>query len=229
MAAADADAQVPPQAAEQAVAQALPPAAVRVAILTFDGFSEPDTFLVFGLVNRLRAEGWQAVIAAPTDRVTSRDGVTVTAQQPLEFALEAEAVVIGHTLYSRAVAETPEIVDRLRLDPTRQTIVGLGGGALLMARLGLMGEMPACADASLKPFLIENGVLVVDEPFHARGPVATAAGPLASLYAATWLIAQRGGEAVARRQLQGLAPVGEGGAWADRVMDAVQPFLNGKA
>ena len=39
--------------------------AVRIAILTFDGFNELDSFIALGLLNRLGAQGWKAEIASP--------------------------------------------------------------------------------------------------------------------------------------------------------------------
>ena len=58
---------------------------MRIAILTFDGFNELDSFIALGLLNRLGAQGWKAEIASPTSHVTSMNGVTVQAQRPLEF------------------------------------------------------------------------------------------------------------------------------------------------
>lgn len=202
---------------------------MKVAILTFDGFNELDSFIALGLLNRLRTEGWSAEIASPTAQVTSMSGVTVTAQQPLEFANDADAVVFGSGIYTRAIAENSALLDRLQLDPVRQLIGGQCSGTLLMARLGLLADMPACTDTTTKPFVVEAGVRVLDEPFHARGPVATAGGCLASIYLATWLMAMRGGEALAEQSLRYVAPVGEKQRWVDQALAVVRPFLPAKA
>ena len=37
---------------------------MRVAIVTFDGFNELDSFIALGLLNRLSAHGWKAETAA---------------------------------------------------------------------------------------------------------------------------------------------------------------------
>ena len=198
---------------------------MRVAILTFDGFNEIDSFLMLGLVNRLRPEGWSAEITSPSPQVTSMNGVTVTAQQPLEFANEADAVIFGSGIYTRAIAENSALLDRLQIDPLRQLIGGQCSGTLLMARLGLLGTMPACTDTTTKPWVVEAGVLVLDEPFHARGPVATAGGCLASQYLAAWVMASRAGIEPAERVLRYAAPVGQKEAYAKQVMEVVKPFL----
>jgi transcriptional regulator GlxA family with amidase domain len=197
---------------------------VKVAILTFDGFNELDSFIALGLINRLRTEGWSAEITSPAAQVTSMNGVTVTAQQPLEFANEADAVVFGSGIYTRAIAENSALLDRLQLDPVRQLIGGQCSGTLLMARLGLLADMPACTDSTTKPFVVEAGVRVLDEPFHARGPVATAGGCMASVYLAAWLMA-KGDPELAEQALRYVAPVGRKESWVAEVMGVVKPFL----
>jgi transcriptional regulator GlxA family with amidase domain len=199
---------------------------VRVAIVTFDGFDELGSFVTLGLINRLRPKGWSAEIASTSAQVTSANGVTVTVQQPLEFANEADAVIFTSGTYSRAIAENGAVLDRLQIDPLRQLIGAQCSGTLLLARLGLLGSMPACTDGATKPWLVEAGVLVVDEPFHARGPVASAGGPLAAQYLAAWVMASRAGLEVAAKALRGAAPVGEEDAYVKQVLGVVRPFLD---
>ena len=79
---------------------------MRIAIVTFDGFNELDSFIAFGLLNRLSAQGWKAEIASPSTNVTSMNGVRIQAQQPLEFANEADIVLFGSGIYTRAIAES---------------------------------------------------------------------------------------------------------------------------
>jgi transcriptional regulator GlxA family with amidase domain len=198
---------------------------MKVAILTFDGFNELDSFIALGLINRLRTEGWSAEICSPSAQVTSMNGVTVTAQQPLEFANQADAVVFGSGIYTRAIAENSALLDRLQLDPLRQLIGGQCSGTLLMARLGLLGSMPACTDSTTKPWVVQAGVMVLDEPFHARGPIATAGGCMSSVYLASWVMARKAGVEAARKALQYVAPVGEKERYVEQVLGVVSPFL----
>ena len=202
---------------------------MRIAILTFDGFNELDSFVALGLLNRLGAQGWKAEITSPTTHVTSMGGVTVQAQQPLEFANDADAVIFGSGLYSRAIAQDfgkrGALLDRLQLDPVRQLIGAQCSGALLLARLGLLADMPACTDLTTKPWLLEAGVRVEDAPFHARGPIATAGGCLASQYLAAWLMVRGAGFDAAARALHYAAPVGEKEAYVAQLLDRVRPFV----
>ena len=198
---------------------------MRVAVLTFDGFNELDSFIALGLLNRLGAEGWKAEITSPTSHITSMNGVTVQAQQPLEFANEADAVIFGSGIYTRAIAQDRRILDRLQLDPIRQLIGAQCSGALLLARLGLLADMPACTDLTTRPWLVEAGVRVEEAPFHARGPVATAGGCLASQYLAAWMMVRGAGFEAATRALHYAAPVGEKDAYVARLLDVIRPFV----
>ena len=202
---------------------------MRIAIVTFDGFNEIDSFVALGLLNHLGPLGWKAELTCPSARVTSMNGVTVEAQQPLAFANDADAVIIGSGVYTRAIAENGALMDRLSLDPLRQSIGAQCSGTLLLARLGLLGDMPACTDHTTKPWVVEAGVRVVDEPFHARGAIATAGGCLASQYLATWLMARHAGFDAATQALHRVAPVGEKDSYVAMLLARVRPFVDVEA
>lgn len=198
---------------------------MQIAVLTFDGFNELDSFVASAILNRMRDKGWKAHIAAPTETVTSMNGVTITRQKPLEFAAAADAVVIGSGIRTREIAADPAMLDRIRLDPARQLIAAQCSGTLLLAKLGLIGTLPACTDLTTKPWVIEAGIDVIDAPFVAHGNVATAGGCLASNYLAAWLIARGASVEEAAAAIHYVAPVGEKQAWIDRAMAVVGPFV----
>jgi hypothetical protein len=54
---------------------------VQIAVLTFDGFNELDSFVAAGILNRVKAKGWAAHITCPTPEVTSMNGVTIRRQR----------------------------------------------------------------------------------------------------------------------------------------------------
>jgi hypothetical protein len=93
-----------------------------IAILTFDGFNELDSFIAQGILNRMKGDGWKVQITCPSTKVTSMNGVTIEAQQPLEFAQTADVVLFGSGIYTRDIAQGTTILNRLNLDPSRQTI-----------------------------------------------------------------------------------------------------------
>ncbi len=198
---------------------------MQIAVLTFDGFNELDSFIAASILNRMKGRGWKAHITSPTEQVTSMNGVTVLREKPLAFAAEADAVLIGSGIKTREIAASPELLAQIRLDPARQLIGAQCSGTLLLAKLGLIGELPACTDLTTKPWVVEAGVRVLDAPFVAHGNVATAGGCLASQYLATWMIARGGSLEDARDAMHYVAPVGEKDAYVERALGVVSPFL----
>lgn len=195
---------------------------MRVAVVTFDGFNELDSFIASALINRCREDGLEAFITTPTPVVTSMNGVEVTGQRPMEFVAEADVVLIGSGVKAREVVADDRLIARLPLDPARQLIGAQCSGALVLARLGLLGDMPACTDRTSRPFVEARGVTVLDAPFHAEGNIATAGGCMASQYLATWVITRTLGEAAARAVLDYVAPVGENEQSVERALRAVR-------
>ena len=198
---------------------------MQIAVLTFDGFNELDSFVVAAILNRLKPQGWKAHITSPTEEVTSMNGVTVRRQRPLSFAAEADAVIIGSGIKTREVAADPDLLAQIRLDPSRQLIAAQCSGALVLAKLGLLAGVPACTDLTTKPWAIEAGVEVLNTPFFAKGNVATAGGCLASQYLAAWLILRGAGRVAAEAAIGYVAPVSETEAYVARAMAAVSPFV----
>lgn len=198
---------------------------MQIAILTFDGFNELDSFIVAGILNRMRPKGWKAFITCPSDVVTSMNGVTVHAEQPLEFASTADAVIIGSGIKTREIAQDAGLLGRIQLDPARQLIGAQCSGTLLLAKLGLLGAVPACTDLTTKPWVIEAGVDVLDQPFSADGNIATAGGCLASQYLATWILLRAGSYEDAEAALHYVAPVGQKEEYVVRAMESVACFV----
>ncbi|HTP70817.1 MAG TPA: DJ-1/PfpI family protein [Burkholderiaceae bacterium] len=197
----------------------------HIAILTFDGFNELDSLIAFALLQRVRQPGWRVTLCSPTPSVTSMNGLTVGAQSGLADACDADAVIVGSGVRTREIANDASILGALRLDPARQLIAAQCSGTLLLARLGLLGNAPACTDLTTKPWVLEAGVRVLDQPIHASGNVATAGGCMASAYLAGWVIARLAGKAAAIGALHYVAPVGEKDDYVARAMGHIAPLL----
>jgi transcriptional regulator GlxA family with amidase domain len=199
---------------------------VHIAILTFDGYNELDSLIALGILNRVGKPGWRVSIAAPSPRVRSMNGVVIESMASLEEACEADAVVVGSGAQTREVIRDPAIMGQLRqLDPSRQLLAGQCSGTLVLARLGLLDDVPACTDLTTKPWVAEAGVEVLNQPFFARGNVATAGGCLASQYLAAWIIARLEGGDAAESALRYVAPVGEKEEHVARAMRNIAPYL----
>jgi transcriptional regulator GlxA family with amidase domain len=199
---------------------------MQIAVLTFEGFNELDSFIAAAILNRMKPHGWAAHITSPTEELTSMNGVTIKRQKPLDFVVEADAVLIGSGIRTRDIAADADLLARIRLDPSRQLIGAQCSGTLLLAKLGLVGDLPACTDLTTKPWVVEAGVNVIDAPFVAHGNVATAGGCLASQYLATWMIARGASLHEAKEAIRYVAPVGEKAHYVDHAVAVVTPFLS---
>ena len=198
---------------------------MQIAVLTFDGFNELDSFIAAAILNRVKAKGWKAHITSPSAEVTSMNGVIVRRQQPLEFAQEADAAIIGSGVKTREIVADAALLARIELDLSRQLIGAQCSGTLVLAKLGLIGDPPACTDLTTRPWVIEAGVRVLDVPFVAHGNVATAGGCLSSQYLAGWMIARGGSIEDMQAAIHYVAPVGEKAETVARVTAVVSPYL----
>jgi len=199
---------------------------MHIAILTFDGFNELDSLIAFGILNRVKKPNWRVSIASPTASVRSMNGLVLEAQASLDDAAEADAVIVGSGMQTREVVANAALMAQLKLDPSRQLLGAQCSGTLVLAKLGLLDGVPACTDLTTKPWVEEAGVAVLNQPFIARGNVATAGGCLASQYLAIWLIARLEGIDAAKNAMHYVAPVGEKDEYVSRAMRNITPFLD---
>ncbi|WP_394778726.1 AraC family transcriptional regulator, partial [Undibacterium sp.] len=143
----------------------------------------------------------------------------------LQDACAADAVIVGSGVLTREIVADKNMMAQLRLDPSRQLLAAQCSGTLVLAKLGLLNAVPACTDLTTKPWVQEAGIEVLNQPFFARGNVATAGGCLASSYLAAWIIARLEGTGAAESALHYLAPVGEKEDYVLRAMGNITPYL----
>lgn len=198
---------------------------MHIAILTFDGFNELDSLVALGILTKIKKPGWRVTLSCPTPSVTSMNGISVQAQSTLAEASSADAVIIGSGVRTGEIANDLALMAQLKLDPARQLIGAQCSGTLLLAKLGLLGDVPACTDLTTKPWVQEAGVEVLNQAFYAHGNIATAGGCLASQYLAAWIIARTEGEAAAKTALHYVAPVGEKEEYISRALRNIAPYL----
>ena len=198
---------------------------MHIAILTFQGFNELDSFVSLGVLNRIKKPSWRVTLCCPEPMVTSMNGVVVHAQSRLAEVAAADAVIVGSGARTREIVNDPTIMAALQLDAKRQLIGAQCSGTLVLAKLGLLGTVPACTDLTTKPWVQEAGIEVLNQPFFATGNVATAGGCFASPYLAAWIIARFEGEDAARAALHYVAPVGEKEEYVSRAMKNIAPYL----
>jgi hypothetical protein len=56
-----------------------------------------------------------------------------------------------------------------------------------------LNGLPACTDLITKPWVVDAGIEVLNQPFVANETVATAGGCMSSQYLACWVIAKKAG------------------------------------
>jgi transcriptional regulator GlxA family with amidase domain len=200
---------------------------MHIAILTFEGFNELDSLIALGILNRVKKPDWRVSIASPAAKVRSMNGVVLEAQASLQEACEADAVIVGSGMRTRDVVADAALMSQLKLDPARQHLGAQCSGTLILARLGLLQSVPACTDLTTKPWVEEAGVAILNQPFFARGNVATAGGCLASQYLAAWMIARLEGVAAAESAMHYVAPVGEKEEYVARMLANIAPYVEG--
>ncbi|MFD9669117.1 DJ-1/PfpI family protein [Rhodococcus sp. NPDC059968] len=199
---------------------------MHIAILTFEGYNELDSLIALGVLNRVKKADWRISIASPEPRVRSMNGVVIESMATLEEASAADAVIVGSGRHTREVVADQELMARLRLDPFRQLLAAQCSGTLVLAKLGLLDGVSACTDVTTKPWVQEAGVDVLNQPFFAKGNVATAGGCLASQYLAAWVIARLDSVEAAESALDYVAPVGEKEVYVARAMRNISPYLH---
>ena len=143
------------------------------------------------------------------------DGVLEIDGEPRRFAgtREAEAAGVAIIHQELNLVEELSVAANIFLGRERRT------------RLGLLDDVPACTDLTSKPWVQEAGTRVLDQPFFARGNVATAGGCLASVYLAAWVAARLAGVDQAREALHYIAPVGEKEQYLATAMAAIGRYL----
>lgn len=201
---------------------------MHIAILTFEGFNELDSLIAFGMLSRISLLGdqdWHVSIASPTSRVTSMNGLTIDAHMGLEEACQADAVLVGSGRKTREVANDPAIMTQLRLDTTKQLVAAQCSGTFLLAKLGLLGQAPACTDTTSKPWVQAAGINIVNQAFYSEGNIATAGGCLSAQYLAAWMIARLKGVSEAQEVLHYFAPVGEKDEYVERALSHIRDSL----
>jgi len=198
---------------------------MKISILTFEGFNEIDCLVAFRILKWLRKDDWDIKVCCPSPQVTSMGGLTIQAQEMLEEANKANAVIVGSGSKTRDIVNDKSIMDRIHLDPHRQIIGAQCSGTLILAKLGILKDVPACTDSMTKRWVQEASIEVLNQPLFAKDSVATAGGCLASSYLTAWIISKLGDFDAARKALHYFAPVGEKDEFVQRAIKNISPYF----
>nr|AIA15846.1 Putative amidotransferase [uncultured bacterium] len=183
---------------------------MRTAIVIFDQFTDIDLWLMWDLLNRVRADDWQVKIVGSKPMHVSATGQEVKTHGPLREANQSDAVLFVSGYGTRECIKDEAWLGRLNLDPERQVIGSICSGSLIMAKLGLLEGKTATTYPTTKATLEGLGVEVIEKPFVSHGNIATAGGCLAQQYLVGWVIEQLADADWREVILRSIQPVGEG-------------------
>ncbi len=188
-----------------------------VTLVAFDDFTDIDLQLAWDLLNRVEMPRWRVEIVGSATTHRSRTGIEVATRGGLDACPRADAVLFGSGPGSRKCIASPEFLDSLALDPTRQLIGSQCSGALILAALGLLEDRPATTHPLVRTELEAMGVAVVEAPLVVDGNIATAGGCLAATYLSSWVVERLAGRDQRDAVLRSVAPVGEAPALLESV------------
>lgn len=180
---------------------------MKIAIITLQAFNELDSFIASALLNRVDRENWEVNITGPEKRLTSMNGLVIEAQQPLQYANEADIVLFGSGMKTADYVKDETFLSQFKLDPEKQIIGAQCSGALFLHHLGLASGLLS-TDTMTAPRLTEQGVKISEKPLHIENNIASAGGCLASQYLAAWAIARATDWQTAEDIIHYVAPVG---------------------
>lgn len=198
---------------------------MNIAILTFQRFNEIDSLVAFRMLKWLDKDDWNIQICCPDIEVISMGGLAIRAQGMLEDANKADAVIVGSGVMTRDIIKDESIMSRINLNPNCQVIGAQCSGTLMLAKLGILGDVPACTDSVTKPWVQDAGIEVLNQPLFAKGNVATAGGCLSSAYLSTWIIAKLSDLETAKKALHYFAPMGEKDEFVENAVNNISPYL----
>lgn len=188
---------------------------MKIAIVTFDKFTDIDLFLMWDLFNRVRLPEWEVRVLGDQPQHVSVTGMTIPTHGRIEEANESDVVLFISGLGTRTKMKDRDWLARFRLNPEKQMIGSICSGALLLAALGLLEGKTATTYPTTKQTLESFGVTVVEKPFVRHGNVATAGGCLAAQYLAGWVIESKANAEWKELVLKSIQPVGEGLSFSD--------------
>lgn len=188
-----------------------------VGIVAFDGFTDLDVFLPWDLLSRVgqlfgdRID-WSVRLLGTAPTHVSAAGLSIPMHGTVDELKRCDVVLFASGPATRAQCEDDAYLGRLRaaLAPERQTLAAQCSGALLLGALGVLEGLTATTYPTARDRLRRFGAHVVEAPFVAHGRVATAAGCLAGVDLARWIVERHAGAAAARAVLRTVAPAGVG-------------------
>lgn len=182
---------------------------MKISIVTFDGFTDLDLFILWDLLNRVERADWQVKLLGDKAAHVSGTGIEVKMHAPLEGANSSAAVLFCSGRGTRRKMTDEKFLASFKLDLERQLIGAIDSGALLLGALGFLRGKRATSypSAEIKRALESFGATVVWQSFVREGNVATAAQCLSGKFLAGWVIESLAGKEAKEKALKSVEPL----------------------
>jgi transcriptional regulator GlxA family with amidase domain len=183
-----------------------------VTIVAFEKFTDIDVFLAWDLFNRvkLRNKEWQVRIVGTAPKHTSVTGISLDMHGTVDECKTADVVFFASGPGTRTVIKDPEYLKRFSLDPEKQIICSMCSGSLILAALGILDGLSATTYPTAIEQLRSYGVEVENKDLVVHGNIATAAGCLAAIDLAEFVIEKLLGTEIKDEVIASVQPVGKG-------------------
>jgi transcriptional regulator GlxA family with amidase domain len=185
----------------------------KIVLVVFDQFTDIDVFLPWDLFNRIRFIEKDTVVkfVGTKEYHRSTHGIDLKMNGTLEECKDADIVFFGSGSGTRSLYKDQRYLNQFELNPDKQIICSMCSGALLLAGLGLLKDIPATTYPTTIKALREMGVEVVeDHHLVTQGNIGTAAGCLAFIDLFKWCVQKTFGQDIVDDVINSVLPVGQG-------------------
>lgn len=180
---------------------------MRVALIGFEEFADLDLFLPWDLCTRVERPEWEVCILGPGPNLRSAGGLLLPTHGGLEAANKADAVIFAGGGGALREAACPSLRRRLRLEPERQILAGIGSGSCVLGALGYLDSRRVALPKEGASKLEQAGAEVLPEVLVIDENLVTAASSLASGALTCWVLEQLLGSICVRKVLCDVGPL----------------------
>src|SRR5262245_25792659 len=188
---------------------------MKSSIVIFDQFTDVDLFLMWDLLNRVRAPGWEVRILGERSHHISATGVAVPTHGLIDEANHSDVVLFVSGQGTRTKMKDQDWLSRVDINQRKQRIGSICSGARMLAAVGLLEGKTATTYATTKQTLESLGATVEEKAFVEHGAITTGGGCLAAQYLVGWVIEKKANAEWKQLILKSIKPVGEGLSFAD--------------
>lgn len=184
---------------------------VKIAILTFDGFTDADLFLHWDLLNRVRLMSlhncWDVKILGTKESHLSVSGLKVETHGKVDEVEDCDAVLFTSGVGTRDLVSDSVYLERLAIDAEKQILAGQCSGSLILGAKGIIRKRSVSAYPPIKKLLLDYGANLVEQSLVVDENLATASSCLGSVLLSSWLIGKLAGVEAKQEVLRTVMPI----------------------